>query len=296
MKRFLLAGAALLFWGATACSSFGEGWNTAATAQESGLKREGPDAPVTLTGEMTQGGLIRGQTTPRARVRLDGRDLLVTRAGAFVIGFDRDHGPDAELEIILPSGEHYIEPLTVAQREYDIQRIDGLPQDKVTPKAPEVLERIAAESKRKKNARPYDTPDPWFTERFDWPVEGGRISGVYGSQRILNGEPRQPHYGIDIASPTGTVVRAPAPGKVRLADPDMYYEGGLIFIDHGHGVITAYLHMDRIDVVKGDVVRKDQPIGTVGATGRVTGPHLDWRLYWRDQRLDPALVVADKNP
>lgn len=242
-----------------------------------------------LSGSLTQGGLITGHTGPGARVELDGRPLRVSPEGVFVFGFGRDAAPAARLEVIYPDGGREVRIMEVTPRTYEVQRIDGLPPGKVTP-PPEVLERIRREIALVARVRSRDTDRPYFLSGFRWPVIG-RISGVYGSQRILNGEPRQPHYGIDIAVPTGTAVEAPAAGVVTLVHPDMYFSGGTLIIDHGHGLSSSFLHLQDIHVQEGQAVEQGDTIATVGATGRVTGPHLDWRINWFEQRLDPALVV-----
>jgi len=117
------------------------------------------------------------------------------------------------------------------------------------------------------------------------------VSGTWGNQRVLNGVPASPHFGYDIAVPAGTPIRAPAEGVVTLAQPDMHYEGGLVFIDHGQGLITMYLHMSRLDVGVGDTVEQGQIIGAVGSSGRATGPHLCWRMKWRERQLDPSVAI-----
>jgi murein DD-endopeptidase MepM/ murein hydrolase activator NlpD len=179
--------------------------------------------------------------------------------------------------------------ITVEQREYDIQRIDGIPPRFVSPPE-ETLARIRAEGRVKAAAYTSRDPAPGFASGFVMPAEG-RISGVYGSQRYYNGEPRRPHYGLDIAAPTGTEVRAPADGVVTLADADMYYEGGLIFIDHGQGFTSGFLHMSAVSVAVGDRVAQGDVIGEVGAGGRSTGAHLDWRIKWHNRYIDPALTL-----
>jgi murein DD-endopeptidase MepM/ murein hydrolase activator NlpD len=179
--------------------------------------------------------------------------------------------------------------LTLRPRDYQIQRIEGLPQKMVTPPA-EALKKIRRQGKIKRAARAQSVRQTWFAEPFVWPVEG-RISGVYGSQRFYNGEPRRPHFGVDIAAPRKTPVRAPASGRVSLAETDMYFEGGLIFIDHGLSVTSVFMHLDSVNVAVGDIVQQGDVIGRVGSTGRSTGPHLDWRMYWQQQRIDPALLV-----
>ncbi len=246
-------------------------------------------AETKLEGALTQGGLVRGQTTPGSLVTLDGKPVRVAANGQFAFGFGREAGPSATLAIIAPGGQTDIRTLAVAPRQFDIQRITGLPERMVTPK-PEDLERIRRDNQMVATARKNDFPETWFAEPFDWPAKG-RISGVYGSQRILNGEPRAPHYGIDIAAPVGTPILAPMPGRVTLADTDQYFTGGTVILDHGHGVSSTFLHMQTVTVKVGDVLPRGAPIGTLGATGRVTGPHLDWRINWFDVRLDPALAV-----
>ena len=188
-----------------------------------------------------------------------------------------------------PDGRVEMRHLVVAKRDYKIQRIDGLAPKMVTP--PEtVLARIRAENARIAEARAVDRAEPLFESGFVWPVEGP-ITGVFGSQRVLNGKPRRPHYGIDIAAPAGTPVRAPADGVVAIADDDMYYTGGTVLIDHGHGLTSVYSHMKEVWVTEGARLSQGDPLGSVGASGRVTGAHLDWRINWFDQRLDPGLLV-----
>ena len=240
-------------------------------------------------GAFTQGGLVFGKTEPGTELSLDGRAVRVAPDGRFVIGFGRDHGPEATLDARFPDGATTQRHLTVAERDYKIQRIDGLPSNMVTP--PEaVLARIREESARIAAARAVDRAEALFESGFFWPVEG-IVTGVYGSQRILNGEPRRPHFGIDIAAPEGTPVAAPADGVIALAASDLYFTGGTLIIDHGHGLTSALLHMKDLWVAPGERVAKGQEIGTVGSTGRSTGPHLDWRINWFKERLDPALLV-----
>lgn len=245
---------------------------------------------MTLDGELSQGGLVWGTTQPGTKAELDGRSVRVSDQGRFLLGFGRDAAPLATLALTFPDGRESRYTLEIAQREYKIQRIDGLPPEKVTP-PPEVLARIQREIAMVAAVRAVDRPDTWFEGGFVWPVTGP-ISGIYGSQRILNGEPRHPHMGVDVAAPAGTPVKAPADGLVVLVQPDMYYSGGTIIIDHGHGLTSSYLHMRDVLAKEGQMVKQGDPIGTVGATGRVTGAHLDWRFNWFDQRLDPELVAG----
>jgi murein DD-endopeptidase MepM/ murein hydrolase activator NlpD len=241
-------------------------------------------------GGFIQGGMVIGQTAPAAKVTLDGRDVRVSPEGVFVFGFTRDFGPEASLTITGPDGAIETQILAIKPRDYAIQRIDGLPPKMVTPPE-ELLARIRRDSAEVAAARAHDTPEAMFLTGWLWPAKG-RISGVYGSQRILNGEPRQPHYGIDIAAPVGSPVIAPADGIVRMAVTDHYYTGGTIILDHGYGLSSAFLHMNSVDVKVGDRLKRGDPMGTIGATGRATGPHLDWRINWFDQRLDPGLLMT----
>ena len=246
---------------------------------------------VQLDGPRVQGGLVRGRVAPGSTVEFEGERVRVSRDGWFLIGFGRDAPPKAVLSVVSPDGRRQRYGLAVKPREYRIQRIDGLPPGKVTPRSKEDLARIRREVAMVKRARLTDDARTDFLGGFRWPIKGP-ISGVYGSQRILNGEPRQPHYGVDIAVPTGTKALAPAAGVVTLAHPDMFFSGGTLIVDHGHGLSSAFLHLSRILVKKGQRVAQGQPIAEVGATGRVTGPHLDWRINLFGRRIDPELLVG----
>jgi murein DD-endopeptidase MepM/ murein hydrolase activator NlpD len=245
---------------------------------------------LTLEGAVEQGGLVRGKTDPGAQVMLDGRAVRVASDGSFIFGFGRDAPDHATLNVIFADGSRDHRDLTVEARHYDVQRINGLPEQQVSPDAV-TLERIKREGAVIAHARAADTDLAFFEAPLRWPVTGP-ISGVYGSQRILNGEPRAPHMGVDIAAPRGTPIVAAAAGTVTLAERDLFYTGGTVIIDHGYGLATTYQHMDRVDVTVGQHVDAGQPIGVVGATGRVTGPHLHWSLNWYDVRLDPQLVAG----
>jgi murein DD-endopeptidase MepM/ murein hydrolase activator NlpD len=247
-----------------------------------------------LDGKAIQGGLMVGRTDPGTIVLFDGRAVRVSPAGDFLIGFTRDAGPTSVLELRYADGSVRKEALSVEPRKYDIQRIDGLPPKMVTP-PPEVQARIKRENRLIKEVRNRDTAAEYFLKGWIWPARG-RISGVYGSQRILNGEPRQPHYGVDIAAPVGTPVVAPSDGVVALAETNLYYTGGTVIIDHGHGLTSAFLHMQTVLVKKGQKVRQGDKIGTIGKTGRASGPHLDWRINLFDARIDPALLVPPMEP
>ena len=248
-----------------------------------------PAHAVELSGNLAQGGLVTGRTTPGATVTLDDRALLVGEDGLFVFGFGRDQGPSAALTIVKPDGTTERQTLSIEQRKFNIQRIDGMEQAKVTPN-PADLARIKAEQEQVNATRKQPTPAADFLTPFIWPAKGP-ISGVYGSQRILNGEPRAPHYGLDIAAPEGSPVVAPAPGVVRLVASDFFLTGGTVIIDHGFGVQSAFLHMIAVKTKVGTRVQQGELIGHVGQTGRATGPHLHWGMTWLDVRLDPAFWV-----
>jgi len=246
---------------------------------------------VELNGEAVQGGLIFGQAAPGEQVFLDDQAVMVAENGEFVIGFGRDETGERVLSILGPEGESERLILAVAPREYDIERVDGLPPKTVTPD-PEAAERIAQEGAMVANARSRRDERTDYDSGFTWPAQG-RISGVYGSQRVLNGEPRRPHFGLDIAAPTGSPVYAPADGIVTLAHPDMYYSGGTLILDHGQGLSSTFLHLSKILVEAGTFVEQGELIAEVGATGRASGPHLDWRMNWLDRRVDPQLLLRE---
>lgn len=242
-----------------------------------------------LSGPAKQGGLLTGQVEPGATVEALGQTIPVTAEGRFLLGLGREAPAQINVVVTDANGRSQTHALQIAQREYDIQRIDGLPESQVTPDE-ETLKRIRTEAARVRSARTARVADAFFETGWIWPVTGP-ITGVYGSQRILNGQPRQPHYGIDIAAPTGTPVLAPADGLVTLVEPDLFFSGGTLILDHGHGLSSSFLHLSAIDVVPGQTVRRGEVIAKVGATGRVTGAHLDWRMNWFDQRIDPGLLV-----
>jgi murein DD-endopeptidase MepM/ murein hydrolase activator NlpD len=244
---------------------------------------------VMLEGDPVQGGLISGQAPAGSSVELDKQSVMISDQGHFLIGFHRDGTAARHLTVLLPDGQKWQKTLTPAEREFDIQRIDGLPQEQVTP-PPEVLARIRDDAALTSRARQRRDQRTDWVDGWIWPASG-RISGVYGSQRILNGEPRNPHWGLDIAAPEGTPVIAPAGGIVTLAHPDLYFSGGTIFIDHGHGLVSAFLHLSEILVDVSQRVEQGELIGKIGATGRATGPHLDWRINLEGTRVDPALLL-----
>jgi murein DD-endopeptidase MepM/ murein hydrolase activator NlpD len=242
-----------------------------------------------IEGQLIQGGVVRGQVAPGSAVWLDGQTLRVSTDGWFVFGFGRDAAGRAELVVRPPGGRAERRALEVAQRRYKVERVNGLARREVTP-GKEDLARIEVEAQLIGAAQRRDSDGLGFTQKVALPVVG-RISGVYGSQRILNGVPRAPHYGVDVAAPEGAPVRAPADGLVTFAHPDLLLTGGTLVIDHGHGLSSTFIHLSRIDVELGEEVRQGEPVGAVGATGRATGPHLHWGMNWFDVRLDPQLLV-----
>ncbi|HTH16277.1 MAG TPA: M23 family metallopeptidase [Magnetospirillum sp.] len=244
-----------------------------------------PAWAIELTGKLEQGGIALGQARPGAMVNLDGKTVPVDEAGRFLLGFGRDAAARAVLEV---DGER--QTLAVAPRSWQVQRIDGLPQAKVTPD-PAELARIKAETELVAARRASVSLRAQFLDGLISPADGP-ISGVFGSQRVLNGEPRAAHSGTDIAAPAGAPVRAVAAGTVVLAHPDLFFTGATVMIDHGLGLQTVYAHLSRLDVHEGDIVAKGQQIGAVGASGRATGPHLHWGASWLDQRLDPQSVLS----
>ncbi|MDP2699630.1 M23 family metallopeptidase [Thalassospira sp.] len=247
-------------------------------------------AEPVFEGQFIQGGIVFGQAEPGSSILLDGTAINTALAdGSFILGFARDYNGPAQITVRAANGGQEQFSYDIATREFDIQRIDGLPPKMVTP-GPAVQARIADDARQAREARVARFDQKYFKSGFVWPALG-RISGVYGSQRILNGEPRAPHWGIDIAVPTGTPVLAPADGVVTLAHPDMYFSGATLFVDHGLGMVSAFLHLDRIDVTVGDVVRQGDVIAHSGSSGRSTGPHLDWRVNVGDVRVDAGLLV-----
>jgi murein DD-endopeptidase MepM/ murein hydrolase activator NlpD len=244
-----------------------------------------------LVGNLIQGGLLHGRVTPGTRVFYGDRPVKVSAAGDFILGFGRDAEANHSLTLIKPSGDIRLEELQIETRDYRVQRIDGIRKNLLNPNA-EQLQRISQEAALVAKARQLDSDRLNFGENFIWPLHGP-ITGIYGSQRILNGEPRRPHFGVDIAAPTGTPLVAPAGGRVTLAHPDMFFSGATLIIDHGHGLSSSFLHLQKILVTQGESLQQGQTIATVGASGRVTGPHLDWRVNWFEQRLDPALLVPE---
>ncbi len=243
---------------------------------------------VEFKGKFIQGHYIVGVTDPSSKIIIDKKNVKVSEDGYFVFGIDRDRKFDLTI-IKINNGKKEKIIKKVLKRKYNIQRIDGLEESKVTP--PEsVYKRIKKENNKIGEARAINSDLPFFKNQFIMPVEG-IISGVYGSQRILNGKPRWPHYGIDIAAKKGTMIKSSGSGVVTMAEDDLYYTGGTIIMDHGHGISTIYSHLETVLVSVGDKINKGDLIGTVGSTGRSTGPHLDFRVNWFQTRLDPMSIL-----
>ena len=243
---------------------------------------------IEFKGKFLQGHYIIGVTDPSAKIIIDKKKVKVSKDGFFVFGLDRDRKFDVTITKKL-NGKKEIIVKKILKRKYNIQRIDGLPESKVTP--PEsVYKRIREENNKIGEARGINSNLPFFKNQFIMPVEG-IISGVYGSQRILNGKPKWPHYGIDIAAKKGTMIKSSGSGTVTMAEDDLYYTGGTIIMDHGHGISTIYSHLENVLVSVGDKINQGDIIGTVGSTGRSTGPHLDFRINWFQTRLDPMSVL-----
>ncbi len=248
-----------------------------------------PAAAAAWRGEPAQGALLVGQAEAGTRLALDGRPVRVGPDGAFVLGFGRDAKPEALLDIARPgSARAETRRLAVAPREWQVQRLEGLPGAMVTP-PPDVLDRIAKERAALAALRKVDSGEALFADGFAWPAQG-RISGVYGSQRVLNGEARAPHLGLDVAAPVGTPVGAMAPGRVLLA-AEFYFLGKVVVLDHGHGVQSLYAHLSRVDVAEGAFASRRRHLGAIGATGRVTGAHLHLGLNWFATAVDPQPLL-----
>lgn len=256
-------------------------WLACLSVLLSGVAAEAAD----LQGHLEQGGLALGRVAPGTDVRLEGRSVAVDDAGRFLLGFSRDAPGQMRLEI---AGK--TETLDIAPRNWPVQRIDGLPQAKVTPD-PAQTARILAENRLIAERRSRSAASAFFLAGVIWPVDGP-VSGVFGSQRVLNGEARAPHSGLDIAAPEGAAVKAVAAGRISMAHPDMFLTGRTVMIDHGLGLQTVYAHLSRMDVGEGQWVEAGQVIGAVGASGRATGPHLHWGVSWQDVKLDPQTIFT----
>lgn len=271
-RRGLLAGSAALFAAGT-------------------TRAQTSNTDLDLTGRFVQGGHAIGRTWPRALVFVDGESLTAASAdGWFIVGFDREAPGSAEIEV-RSGGRSARRVLNIAPGTFPSTVVNGLPPATVEPSDPALLARIQQEVVLKTEGFASRIDADGFHDGFVWPLESFRVTSRWGAQRVLNGTPARPHYGIDLAAPQGSAIRAPAPGLVTLAQPALHFEGGLVLIDHGQGLITAYLHQSRLEVRQGQNLMRGDLIGRVGMTGRATGPHLCWRMKWRDRNLDPSLLV-----
>ena len=248
---------------------------------------------LALTGSMEQGSLVVGRTEPGARVTFDGTPLSVSPEGLFACGLEWDRTQLVHLLVTFADGSFQSRDWVPILRRYPIQRVTGLPPSTVKP-SPQDLERIGREHEQLAQARKKDSDAIWFAEPFDWPA-AGIMSGVFGSQRIDNGEAMSPHFGVDMANAEGTPIHAPAAATVSLSD-DYFLEGGFTLLDHGHGVSTSYLHQSVRLVSPGETVQRGQMIGRIGKTGRATGPHLHWAMNWFQVRLDPSRSTLTNEP
>jgi murein DD-endopeptidase MepM/ murein hydrolase activator NlpD len=248
------------------------------------------DTSLSLSSPFKPGALIVGTTAVGNTVTHDGRPVRVSSTGNLLLGLGRDATSKTTVRVTSPDGTVSSYDYEIEARKYDIQHIDGLPSKQVTPD-PDTLERIAADSALIKAARNNELNEALFLSGFSWPLTG-RISGVFGSQRILNGTPKNPHNGVDIAADAGTTIHAMGDGRVALVHEDMFYTGKTVVLDHGFGLTSVYIHMSEILVIQGGRVAKGEPIGKVGQTGRATGPHLHWGVTLFSTHLDPMLVAG----
>ncbi|WP_019028150.1 M23 family metallopeptidase [Colwellia piezophila] len=262
---------------------------TTSFASNTQQKLVSQSSDIALSGEVKQGGLMVGKTSPQNTVTLNGKSIAVTSSGDYAFGFSRDDKQSYQLVITSVNGDRVTKTLTPEKREYNIQRIEGIKKSIMQPN-PKSVARAQQDSKQVKAARKISSELSYFAQGFIAPIKG-TITGVYGSQRVYNGVPKNPHYGLDYAGKTGDPVKAPASGTVLLWVPDMFYSGGTMIIDHGQGVSSTFLHLSNSYVKQGDKVKQGQVVAAVGKSGRATGPHLDWRINWFKVKIDPALVL-----
>ena len=246
---------------------------------------------IDLEGYFIQGGYVKGKTSSKIKIKFENRDVYLSKKNKFILGFGRDYSEVANLKFNIDN-KWINKTLKIKKNKYKIQKIDGLPKKFVSPPK-EIYERIIRENKLIAKVRTLNSKIDYTFQDFLLPANG-IITGVFGSQRILNGKPRRPHYGIDIAAKKGSKVISPTDAIVRLSKKDLYFTGGTIMLDHGHGITSVYSHLSKVLVKKNDKIQKGDVIGLIGSTGRSTGPHLDWRINWFDQRLDPLMFIKNK--
>ncbi len=249
------------------------------------------DNKIDLEGYFIQGGYVKGKTSSKIKIKFENRDVYLSKKNKFILGFGRDYSEVANLKFNIDN-KWINKTLKIKKNKYKIQKIDGLPKKFVSPPK-EIYERIIRENKLIAKVRTLNSKIDYTFQDFLLPANG-IITGVFGSQRILNGKPRRPHYGIDIAAKKGSKVISPTDAIVRLSEKDLYFTGGTIMLDHGHGITSVYSHLSKVLVKKNDKIQKGDVIGLIGSTGRSTGPHLDWRINWFDQRLDPMMFIKNK--
>lgn len=246
---------------------------------------------IDLEGYFIQGGYVKGKTSSKIKIKFENKDVYLSKSNKFILGFGRDYSEVANLKFNIDN-KWINKTLKIKKNKYKIQKIDGLPKKFVSPPK-EIYERIIRENKLIAKVRTLNSKIDYTFQDFLLPANG-IITGVFGSQRILNGKPRRPHYGIDIAAKKGSKVISPTDAIVRLSEKDLYFTGGTIMLDHGHGITSVYSHLSKVLVKKNDKIQKGDVIGLIGSTGRSTGPHLDWRINWFDQRLDPMMFIKNK--
>ena len=246
---------------------------------------------IDLEGYFIQGGYVKGKMSSKIKIKFENRDVYLGKKNNFILGFGRDYSEVANLKFNIDN-KWINKTLKIKKNKYKIQKIDGLPKKFVSPPK-EIYERIIRENKLIAKVRTLNSKIDFTFQDFLLPANG-IITGVFGSQRILNGKPRRPHYGIDIAAKKGSKVISPTDAIVRLSEKDLYFTGGTIMLDHGHGITSVYSHLSKVLVKKNDKIQKGDVIGLIGSTGRSTGPHLDWRINWFDQRLDPMMFIKNK--
>jgi len=261
---------------------------TAPLAAQSAAVSQPPQ--LSWQGSWKPGALLVAVPPAGYQLYWQGKLLPVDRDGRVLLGLQRDAQGEVALDIERrETGQRWPLLYPLQHRDYVIQRVEGVPQQTVTP-PPEQLQRIRREAALVAAARSSMLDQPLYASGFQPPAEGP-ISGVYGSQRFYNGEPGRPHYGVDYAAPLGAAVTAPAAGRVVLAEADLFYSGGTVIVDHGFQLYSSFLHMSEVSVAVGDNLEPGDKIGEVGASGRATGPHLDWRMNWGQTRIDPLLVL-----
>ena len=246
-----------------------------------------------LEGNFIQGGLAYGKVEEDVKVFFNSENVPVYKDGSFVIGFSRNNENVSLIKLIYQNNEILEKYIKIKKRKYKIQKINNLDKEKVEPPK-SYYDRIKEEVLLVRKAKKKLYNFPYYKAGFMMPVEG-IITGVYGSQRILNGIPRRPHYGIDIANKKGTIILSPSDGVIVLAENDLYFSGGTIVISHGMGITSSLLHLSKLEVEVGDKVKKGQRVGLMGSTGRSTGPHLDWRMEVNGVRIDPNIVLSLEN-